>query len=338
MQPFLLPGSYGGCLGLQPSLGQDKPQNAGKQQEPKKGYPIKTAMEEFKDVMLSEPPTRSRAPAAAAAAADGGGGGGGYNGPSRSFENYKGILLCDRPSDQKAMPGVAEQPFLPPGKPERDVFGLPGSYGGCLGLQPSQEQTNRNTSARHARLENSKHVPPTALSRHRRWLKSLALETQKNKLDNVEQSLALDDRKKKFQESETKKRHQMLDISGQDPSGRALTGILRQSRTAADPGSNSNNINGSGNDDGRCEDTDQANSIPADEIMHQPHRPSTPPTGSEDDHRKYEAAAAGGGGRPQSGGNGQAASGLPVVSPSASAKKSGGKKKEKPKWAMTEDE
>eukprot|EP00756_Hemistasia_phaeocysticola_P033711 Hpha_TRINITY_DN16479_c4_g1::TRINITY_DN16479_c4_g1_i8::g.161092::m.161092 len=149
-------------------------------------------MEDFKDVMLSEPP-------AARAAGDGGG--------HRSFENFKGILLCDRPTDHRMVHGVAEQPFLPPGRPDRDLFGMPGQeLEGGLGLQPSQEKSNRHNVARQARLENSRNVAPTALSKHRKWLKSLSEETKKLKLDAVEQELVKDDKQKRFQETERRKR------------------------------------------------------------------------------------------------------------------------------------
>eukprot|EP01062_Namystynia_karyoxenos_P008971 TRINITY_DN13169_c4_g1_i1.p2 TRINITY_DN13169_c4_g1~~TRINITY_DN13169_c4_g1_i1.p2 ORF type:complete len:531 (+),score=209.24 TRINITY_DN13169_c4_g1_i1:93-1595(+) len=148
-------------------------------------------MEEFKDVMLSEPPP--------ARAGEGG---------HRSFENFKGILLCDRPTDHRMVHGVAEQPFLPPGRPDRDLFGMPGQgeMEGCLGLQPSQERAQRHDVARQARLENSKNVPPTALSKHRKWLKSLSEETKKLKLDAVETQLLREEKQKRFQDAERKKR------------------------------------------------------------------------------------------------------------------------------------
>eukprot|EP01063_Lacrimia_lanifica_P009038 TRINITY_DN1607_c0_g1_i10.p1 TRINITY_DN1607_c0_g1~~TRINITY_DN1607_c0_g1_i10.p1 ORF type:complete len:272 (+),score=11.53 TRINITY_DN1607_c0_g1_i10:384-1199(+) len=104
----------------------------------------------------AEPPARGY---------QGGGGGGGDGG--RSFENYKGILLCDRPSEQKMVVGVTEQPFLPPGRPDRDLFGMGGRGEGCLGLQPSHERMNRNNVARQARMQNSRGTAPTALSKGR---------------------------------------------------------------------------------------------------------------------------------------------------------------------------
>eukprot|EP00755_Sulcionema_specki_P025416 Sspe_Gene.83260::Locus_54614_Transcript_1_1_Confidence_1.000_Length_1724::g.83260::m.83260 len=150
-------------------------------------------MEEFKDVMLSEPPPRMDPS-------------GGY----RSYENYKGILLCDRPSDHRMVVGVAEQPFLPAGRPERDLFGMPGrDQEGCLGLQPSLEAVNRHNIAKQARMENSKNVAPTALSKHRKWLKALSNETKKMRMDEIETQLEKEARVKRFQESEKKKRDAM---------------------------------------------------------------------------------------------------------------------------------
>eukprot|EP01059_Diplonema_ambulator_P021990 TRINITY_DN3661_c0_g1_i1.p1 TRINITY_DN3661_c0_g1~~TRINITY_DN3661_c0_g1_i1.p1 ORF type:complete len:437 (+),score=87.38 TRINITY_DN3661_c0_g1_i1:1209-2519(+) len=150
-------------------------------------------MEEFKDVMLSEPPMKGYVS--------------GAGGQSRSFENYKGILLCDRPSDHRMVVGVAEQPFLPPGRAERDLFGMPGrGEEGCLGLQPSHEAVNRNSVAKQSRAENSKNVAPTALSRHRKWLKSLSEATKRLKLDSIEAAINKDTQQKKFQEKERLKR------------------------------------------------------------------------------------------------------------------------------------
>jgi len=174
-------------------------------------------MEDFKDVMLSEPP--------AARAGDGGG--------HRSFENFKGILLCDRPTDHRMVHGVAEQPFLPPGRPDRDLFGMPGQeLEGGLGLQPSQERSNRHNVARQARLENSRNVAPTALSKHRQWLKSLSEETKKLKLDAVEEQLLKGDKQKRFQEAERKKRKAIRsERASNDLDGRAAGHVLRAGKS-----------------------------------------------------------------------------------------------------------
>eukprot|EP01063_Lacrimia_lanifica_P009045 TRINITY_DN1607_c0_g1_i8.p1 TRINITY_DN1607_c0_g1~~TRINITY_DN1607_c0_g1_i8.p1 ORF type:complete len:564 (+),score=180.08 TRINITY_DN1607_c0_g1_i8:384-2075(+) len=143
----------------------------------------------------AEPPARGY---------QGGGGGGGDGG--RSFENYKGILLCDRPSEQKMVVGVTEQPFLPPGRPDRDLFGMGGRGEGCLGLQPSHERMNRNNVARQARMQNSRGTAPTALSKHKKWLKNLSKDAQRSRMAQVETDLEKDDQRKRFQDTERKKR------------------------------------------------------------------------------------------------------------------------------------
>eukprot|EP01064_Diplonema_japonicum_P020261 TRINITY_DN2942_c0_g2_i1.p1 TRINITY_DN2942_c0_g2~~TRINITY_DN2942_c0_g2_i1.p1 ORF type:complete len:431 (+),score=66.85 TRINITY_DN2942_c0_g2_i1:86-1378(+) len=217
-------------------------------------------MEEFKDVMLSEPPMKGYVSGA---------------GQSRSFENYKGILLCDRPSDHKMVVGVAEQPFLPPGRAERDLFGMPGrGEEGCLGLQPSTERVNRNNVAKQTRTENSKHVAPTALSRHRKWLKSLSVATKQLKLDSMEAAINKDTIQKRFQEKERVKRQSVIH--------------------------------------GTTDDT---------------HRAGTPTGGLNPS--------------PPSSARSEVAASLPGISPSSTVSETRKEKKsakQKPKWAMTEDE
>ena len=164
-------------------------------------------MEDFKDVMLSEPPARAAAAAASAAnaskasAANKSGGGGGANasgsrtiqsngsraggGSSMNtgdttgadFSAYKGILLCDRPVDRAPLGGGGSHamgggdgsvPFLPSGK-----AGMMEDR--ALGLPPSVEGRSRLEQQRTAvRLETKGGTATGALARHRRWLMAFA--------------------------------------------------------------------------------------------------------------------------------------------------------------------
>eukprot|EP00754_Rhynchopus_humris_P000368 Rhum_TRINITY_DN10236_c0_g1::Rhum_TRINITY_DN10236_c0_g1_i1::g.37517::m.37517 len=253
-------------------------------------------MEEFKDVMLSEPPVRGFV----SSEATGGGGG------ARSFENYKGILLCDRPTDNKMAVGVTEQPFLPPGRPERDLFGMSGrGQEGCLGLQPSQERLNRNTVARQARLQSGKGTAPTALSKHRKWLKDLSTVTKHLKLNQIEDEVGRDAQKKRFQDKEREKRIKIKEsIRENGRTADSVVGALGQSK---------------------------ADSCISDSP---PLHPAPPPAGAA---ARGGAAEVSGDGLPALSPEAQPAAAAQAPTPSRT-KTAAGAESNKPKWAMTEDE
>ena len=251
-------------------------------------------MEEFKDVMLSEPPVRGFV---ASSEATGGGG-------ARSFENYKGILLCDRPTDNKMAVGVTEQPFLPPGRPERDLFGMSGrGQEGCLGLQPSQERLNRNTVARQARLQSGKGTAPTALSKHRKWLKDLSTVTKHLKLNQIEDEVGRDAQKKRFQDKEREKRIKIKEsIRENGRTADSVVGALGQSKADS------------------C-------------ISDSPPLHPAPPPGAA---AARGAAEVSGDGLPALSPEAQPAAQAPT--PSRTKTATGAAESNKPKWAMTEDE
>jgi hypothetical protein len=121
-------------------------------------------MEDFKDVMLSEPPPRYAGASAAAPTTSN----------ALSLESYKGILLCDRPADiRDARRGPQNAPFLPPGNPEMD------RGNGNLGLQPSMEARAKNALTRSSRGDLQGRAKNAALSKHRKWLQSFASEMKK---------------------------------------------------------------------------------------------------------------------------------------------------------------
>eukprot|EP01060_Flectonema_neradi_P040749 TRINITY_DN9403_c1_g1_i4.p1 TRINITY_DN9403_c1_g1~~TRINITY_DN9403_c1_g1_i4.p1 ORF type:complete len:485 (+),score=103.63 TRINITY_DN9403_c1_g1_i4:55-1455(+) len=257
-------------------------------------------MEEFKDVMLSEPPARGYAGESNVGGMRDGGISGG-----RSFENYKGILLCDRPSDQRLVVGITEQPFLPPGRPERDLFGMPGrDQDGCLGLQPSSERVNRNNVARQARNENGRNVQPTALSKHRKWLKTLTADTKRLKLNQIEAALEKEERQKRFQESERIKRLTLRD--GQETDGVDVAKVLGKSKSGSKTVASSESEYATEKDSV----VEQDSSPRQDELPVL--SPSSLPAAEQSTADKIERQ------------------------PSAPSSKK--KSKAKPKWAMTEDE
>mmetsp|Transcript_27605 Transcript_27605/g.49751 ORF Transcript_27605/g.49751 Transcript_27605/m.49751 type:complete len:463 (-) Transcript_27605:1723-3111(-) len=142
-------------------------------------------MEDFKDVMLSEVPVPSRPY-------------GGYQPNMHSvgtFENYKGILLCDRPSENKILQ-TGPQPFLPPGAIE-----------GGVGLQPSNEMKSRHADARGALTKNKKVT--TVIHQQRKALRALNEKKIQEKLDAVEAAIEADERREKFQAKQAQLRHQI---------------------------------------------------------------------------------------------------------------------------------
>lgn len=180
-------------------------------------------MEDFKDVMLSEVPAGGHSRPY-----------GGYQ-PNNmhsvgTFENYKGILLCDRPSENKIL-HTGPQPFLPPGAVEDSV----------LGLQPSSEQYKRHMEARRS-AANKKKVN-TVQHAHRKALKDLNEKKMQEKLDAVEAAIQADEKKEKFQAKQRELRRQIVDgtfprsnpaavmgaiAPGQDPE--ATFGVLPSAR------------------------------------------------------------------------------------------------------------
>lgn len=155
-------------------------------------------MEEYKDVMLSEPPSRFQQGGGAQA--------GGMH--AVSLENYKGILLCDRPANilganRGGGAGEGVAPFLPSGKVEDRQ----------LGLQPTKETRAKLDLHRNMRT-NSKDlgqasVNPT-LSKHRRWLKSFAQAVREMKLGQAEQFQKSMEAKERIQKNQAELRQQRL--------------------------------------------------------------------------------------------------------------------------------
>eukprot|EP01006_Ploeotia_vitrea_P062996 TRINITY_DN84766_c0_g1_i1.p1 TRINITY_DN84766_c0_g1~~TRINITY_DN84766_c0_g1_i1.p1 ORF type:complete len:513 (-),score=77.31 TRINITY_DN84766_c0_g1_i1:43-1581(-) len=266
-------------------------------------------MEDFKDVMLSEPPVRSHGGGGSHSAANYSGGPSGIG----SFENYKGILLCERPTDQKVKRGPSEQPFLPPGAVDDTT----------MGLQPSLEaQRRHNVAKRHLAV---KKVQNTAMNRHKKDLRALCEAKEKERLDAVEREMETEAKKARFKNQQSKLRGHMLGV-------RPAAGYQGTKGGTFVPGGY-----------GRPEEEEESESgvlaapvieeapeavasalppIPPPPVAYTAQRP-TPPPGPPPDAVPPTPS---------------------TVRSSASSKKSSGsggkkkKKKEKPLWAMTEEE
>ncbi|KEG08789.1 hypothetical protein DQ04_06451010 [Trypanosoma grayi] len=143
-------------------------------------------MESYKDVILSQAPAMYDKTARA---------------PTISLENYKGILLCARPTNLPHGPstqlrsdtggpgclvtasGEPVPAFVPGGATEKPA-----------GLGPSAEDRATMERNNRKRLENYKNHRAnacTVLTRHRRWLHSFAQQVRKMKDDEIQREVDL---------------------------------------------------------------------------------------------------------------------------------------------------
>lgn len=147
-------------------------------------------------MMLSEPPSRYTAGPAV---------------QSMSLENYKGILLCDRPAAaaKGQVSGDGHMPFLPAGRgDERHV-----------GLQPSIEQRSRFELSRSLR-QSHKIQKPSVLTRHKKWLYSFASAVKQMQLDKVENQLNDAESQKLLRDAQAEERRERaLAISHTEKTG-----------------------------------------------------------------------------------------------------------------------
>eukprot|EP00668_Euglena_longa_P011965 GGOE01014387.1.p1 GENE.GGOE01014387.1~~GGOE01014387.1.p1 ORF type:complete len:471 (-),score=149.09 GGOE01014387.1:272-1594(-) len=142
-------------------------------------------MEGYKDVILSVAPAAART--------------GGFQPTGHvtsTFENYKGILLCDRPSDQHAAAG-ARPPFLPPGATDDS-----------LGLPPTPEQLLKLQQIRKG--VNPKKKGNAVLTQHLKALKALNDQKVQERVDAVEVAMEEQQRWERFQQRQAQLRQTML--------------------------------------------------------------------------------------------------------------------------------
>jgi len=150
-------------------------------------------MEDFKDVMLSEPPQRFATGQPSHVTSN-----------ALSLESYKGILLCDRPADARQNRSANQlPPFLPPGNTDLD------RGNGNLGLPPSLETRAKNqlsTTGRARPGETIARSSKAALTKHRKWLSSFASEMKRMKEEEKDQQYRATVREAALREREAAKR------------------------------------------------------------------------------------------------------------------------------------
>jgi hypothetical protein len=119
-----------------------------------------------------------------------------------AFENYKGILLCQRPKEIHASSSGAGRPFLPPGYTDS----------GTLGLGPSLEAQRMHGAAR----EKKKRTRTQAQQQHRRVLQELVDKKSKERMDAIQTHLEDEQRRQKFQNNQARARQSTLDKRSAD--------------------------------------------------------------------------------------------------------------------------
>lgn len=120
--------------------------------------------ENYKDVIVSQPPAM-------------------YNKPNNvSLENFKGILLCEKPA--------ATLGFVAPG--DGKVFVPPNPTGNPVGYGPTDEQWQRRQRDEQSRVANYKRNVQRHhqyLSRHRKWLHSFAKQIKAMKESEMQEEV-----------------------------------------------------------------------------------------------------------------------------------------------------
>ncbi|KAK7196553.1 hypothetical protein NESM_000593500 [Novymonas esmeraldas] len=153
-------------------------------------------METYKDVIVSQPPAMYA-----------------QSGYTTHFavENYKGILLCERPSNLGSVNGgatgsggggdggaVSSAPFVPSNP-----------TGNPLGYGPSKEFRDARAGQEALRAANQRQHQTTssqALSRHRRWLRSFARQMKAMKASDQQLEVEAARRAVKLRDAERRKR------------------------------------------------------------------------------------------------------------------------------------
>lgn len=233
------------------------------------------AMEDFKDVMLSEPPARAAAANNAARANNnssnvnntmnvnssgsrtinqsskaGQSSSLGADTTGADFSAYKGILLCDRPVDRTQLGagsyrpsgdgGMSVLPFLPSGK-----AGLLEDR--AAGLPPSLESRSRLEQQRtHVRMETKKAGTVTGvLAKHKRWLRAFANNVKEITSDQKDAEAKRELVRQHIREKEAQKRAEMNGKVRDELRGKALvkttTTSSSKQRQTADTVSEDNN-------------------------------------------------------------------------------------------------
>lgn len=148
--------------------------------------------ENYKDVIISQPPAMYG------------------NNNNVSLENFKGILLCEKPS----LSG-----FAAPKDPKAFIPSNP--TGNPLGYGPTDEDQQRRERHENTRAGNSKlhrNQNRQYLSRHKKWLFSFAKQMKKMKEDEIEHEVEMARRAARFREAAGRRREdQRAAVERPDP-------------------------------------------------------------------------------------------------------------------------
>mmetsp|Transcript_31910 Transcript_31910/g.76209 ORF Transcript_31910/g.76209 Transcript_31910/m.76209 type:complete len:442 (+) Transcript_31910:134-1459(+) len=186
-----------------------------------------------KEVLMSRRPNAMDTIDAARHSSSGGGGygGGGYNPPPIS--NYKGVMLCDRPTTKAGGRGAADSGVA---MPFACAVG-PGSKYEALGLNPSREN-------RAAKLASDNKGKPREnndfLSKHKQWLARLNKERQRRAMDENEQIHMAVEKTKKFKEYAAKLRANIREAKEQHADGTLTEAALEEHARSSVQGGASN--------------------------------------------------------------------------------------------------
>eukprot|EP00286_Rhodomonas_abbreviata_P019325 CAMPEP_0181294930 /NCGR_PEP_ID=MMETSP1101-20121128/3869_1 /TAXON_ID=46948 /ORGANISM="Rhodomonas abbreviata, Strain Caron Lab Isolate" /LENGTH=267 /DNA_ID=CAMNT_0023399633 /DNA_START=93 /DNA_END=893 /DNA_ORIENTATION=+ len=165
-----------------------------------------------KEVLMSRRPNAMDTVDATRHSSNGGGGygGGGYNPPPIS--NYKGVMLCDRPTTKAGGRGAVDSGVA---MPFACAVG-PGSKYEALGLNPSREQ-------RAGKLASDNKSRPREtndfLSKHKQWLARLNKQRQRKVVDEHNNVVVAVEKTKRFKEYAAKLRANIREAKQQHADG-----------------------------------------------------------------------------------------------------------------------
>lgn len=146
-----------------------------------------------KEVMLSDGPS-------------GGGGGGDFSAPPPpgGLGNFKGVMLCNRPTEISMDKAVSGGDGPPPFKST-----VSATHNDQLGLNPNKPQLTTNS---HAKLRG----PSAALRKHVKWLKQLQQEMSEERSKIDEEQLAAEKRKERAKNFCEKQREAVKSLLNSD--------------------------------------------------------------------------------------------------------------------------
>lgn len=151
-------------------------------------------MESYKDVIVSQPPAMYGKLAYTA---------------NISLENYKGILLCDRPtqlapSASDGMDSSGGKSFCPAGR-----TGNPVGYGPTL---ESRSVRENNLALRAENFKRNRNQTREALTKHRRWLRSFANQMKSMRQVDIDREVEAAQRAARLRQQEKKQLQEQQEV------------------------------------------------------------------------------------------------------------------------------